>query len=157
MKLVSPRRFNPEQRVQNPRALPYLLITPILLISFGLVLYPIVQDIYISTTDKTLGDEIGKKVNFVGLKNYESLLGNEAFLNSLKVTLLYAIIFVVLSVGAGLLTAILVNKRFRGRGGIRALMTAPWAFPFIWWGWSSARRIETLWGSMWKWFNKGKA
>lgn len=131
MKLVSPRRFNPEQRIQNPRALPYLLITPILLISFGLVLYPIVQDIYISTTDKTLGDEIGKKVNFVGLKNYESLIGNEAFINSLKVTLLYAIMFVFLSVGAGLLTAILVNKRFRGRGGIRALMTAPWAFPDI--------------------------
>ena len=131
MKLASPRRFSPDQRARNPRALPYLLIAPILVISFGLVLYPIVQDIYISTTDKTLGDEIGKKVNFVGLKNYEALLGNEAFINSLKVTLLYALLFVCLSVGAGLLTALLVNKRFRGRGGIRALMTAPWAFPDI--------------------------
>ena len=129
--LVTPRRFSIESKVKSPRALPYILIAPILLISFGLVLYPIVQDIYISTTDKTLGDEIGKKVNFVGLKNYEALLGNEAFINSLKVTLLYALLFVVLSVGAGLLTALLVNKKFRGRGGIRALMTAPWAFPDI--------------------------
>jgi multiple sugar transport system permease protein len=130
-KFVTPRRFPIDNKVRNPRTLPYLLILPILVISFGLVLYPIVQDIYISTTDKTLGDEIGKKVNNVGLKNYEALLSNEAFINSLKVTLLYALLFVCLSVGAGLLTALLVNKRFRGRGGIRALMTAPWAFPDI--------------------------
>lgn len=132
MKLASPRRFKPNEKSgRSYKSLPYILIAPTLLISFGLVLYPIIQDIYISTTDKTLGDEIGKEVKFVGFKNYQSLIHNEAFLNSLKVTLLYAVLFVCLSVGAGLVTALLVNKKFRGRGGIRALMTAPWAFPDI--------------------------
>jgi hypothetical protein len=34
------------------------------------------------------------------------------------------------------------------------LYRLPWAFPFTWWGWSSARWSETLWGSMWKRFFK---
>lgn len=129
-KFVTPRRASAPARRRRP-LLPYALITPILLFSFGLVLYPIVQDIYISMTDKKLGDELGKKVNFVGLQNYSGLIHNDNFKNSLRVTLIYAVLFVVLSVGAGLVTALLVNKKFRGRGGVRALMTAPWAFPDI--------------------------
>ena len=129
-KLVTPRR-TPRQETKNRNFLPYVLILPILLFSFGLVLYPIVQDVYISLTDKKLGDEMGAKVNFVGLQNYSGLIHNDNFRNSLRVTLIYAVLFVILSVGAGLVTALLVNKKFRGRGGIRALMTAPWAFPDI--------------------------
>ena len=129
-KLVTPRR-TPRHETKNRNFLPYALILPILLFSFGLVLYPIVQDVYISLTDKKLGDEMGAKVNFVGLQNYSGLIHNDNFRNSLRVTLIYAVLFVILSVGAGLVTALLVNKKFRGRGGIRALMTAPWAFPDI--------------------------
>ena len=129
-KFVTPRRTS---IVENQRRsfLPYFLIAPILVFSFGLVLYPITQDVYISLTDKKLGDEIGKKVSFVGLDNYSGLWANENFRNSLRVTLIYAVLFVVLSVGAGLVTALLVNKKFKGRGAVRALMTAPWAFPDI--------------------------
>ena len=129
-KFVSPRRTS---IVENQRRsfLPYFLVAPILVFSFGLVLYPITQDVYISLTDKKLGDEIGKKVSFVGLQNYSGLFSNENFRNSLRVTLIYAVLFVLLSVGAGLVTALLVNRKFKGRGAIRALMTAPWAFPDI--------------------------
>lgn len=129
-KFVTPRRTEITSG-RRRTSLPYFLVAPILLFSFGLVLYPIVQDVYISLTDKKLGDEIGKKVNFVGLQNYSGLLQNENFRNSLRVTIIYAVLFVILSVGAGLVTALLVNKKFRGRGAVRALMTAPWAFPDI--------------------------
>lgn len=96
-----------------------------------LVVYPISQAIWTSLTDKTLGAAVDEKINFVGLRNYNSLLHSPTFLASLRITTTYALLNVVFSVGAGLLTAILVNKKFRGRGGIRALMTAPWAFPDI--------------------------
>lgn len=129
-KFVTPRRTSITES-QKRSVLPYFLVAPILLFSFGLVLYPITQDVYISLTDKKLGDEIGKEVSFVGLDNYAGLWANENFRNSLRVTLIYAVLFVVLSVGAGLVTALLVNKKFKGRGAIRALMTAPWAFPDI--------------------------
>lgn len=111
--------------------LPYLLILPIMLLTLYLVAYPIIQDIYISMTDKTLGAEAGKKIAFIGLKNYQTLMHNSTFFNSLKITSLYAIMNVFFSVSAGLITALLVNRKFRGRGGVRALLTAPWAFPDI--------------------------
>jgi len=129
-KFVTPRRTSIVENQRKSR-LPYFLVAPILVFSFGLVLYPITQDVYISLTDKKLGDEIGKKVSFVGLHNYAGLWANENFRNSLRVTLIYAVLFVLLSVGAGLVTALLVNKKFKGRGAVRALMTAPWAFPDI--------------------------
>jgi multiple sugar transport system permease protein len=96
-----------------------------------LVVYPITQAVWTSLTDKTLGAAADKKINFVGLHNYNALLHSTNFLASLRITITYAFLNVVFSVGAGLLTAILVNKKFRGRSGIRALMTAPWAFPDI--------------------------
>ncbi len=111
--------------------LPYLLTLPIILLVALLVVYPISQAIWTSLTDKTLGAAVDEKINFVGLRNYNSLLHSPTFLASLRITTTYALLNVVFSVGAGLLTAILVNKKFRGRGGIRALMTAPWAFPDI--------------------------
>ena len=111
--------------------LPYLLTLPIILLVALLVVYPISQAIWTSLTDKTLGAAVDEKINFVGLRNYNSLLHSPTFLASLRITTTYALLNVIFSVGAGLLTAILVNKKFRGRGGIRALMTAPWAFPDI--------------------------
>ncbi len=111
--------------------LPYLLTLPIILLVVMLVVYPISQAIWTSLTDKTLGAAVGEKINFVGLRNYNSLLHSSTFLASLRITTTYALLNVIFSVGAGLLTAILVNKKFKGRGGIRALMTAPWAFPDI--------------------------
>ena len=116
---------------KHSKKLPYFLIFPIIVVVVLLVVYPITQAIYTSLTDKTLGAEAGAKVNFVGVRNYAALLQSHEFLSSLRVTVLYAIFNVIFSVGAGLLTALLVNKRFRGRGGVRALLTAPWAFPDI--------------------------
>ncbi len=39
-----------------------------------------------SLTDKTLGNAVGTKVNFVGLKNYEGLVHNSAYLASVRLT-----------------------------------------------------------------------
>ena len=116
---------------KNSKKLPYLLITPILIVILLLIIYPITQAIYTSLTDKTLGAKAGAVVHLVWGKNYSELLHSVQFLASLKITVLYAICNTVFSVGAGLATAMLVNKRFRGRGGVRALLTAPWAFPDI--------------------------
>jgi multiple sugar transport system permease protein len=124
MKLRASSRFSHSK-------LPYLLVFPIMVLVTLLVVYPITQAIWTSLTDKTLGAAADKKINFVGLHNYNALLHSTTFLASLRITTTYAFLNVVFSVGAGLLTAILVNKKFRGRGGIRALMTAPWAFPDI--------------------------
>lgn len=130
-KFVSPRTTFKPSTIGGSKKLPYVLIIPITFLTALLVVYPISQGIYISLTDKTLGAAVDQKVSFVGLSNYINLLKNSDFLASIRTTVSYAFLNVVFSVGAGLLTALLVNKRFRGRGGVRALLTAPWAFPDI--------------------------
>ena len=130
-KFVSPRTTFKPSSIGGSKKLPYVLIIPITILTALLVVYPISQGIYISLTDKTLGAAVDQKVSFVGLSNYIILIQSSDFLASIRTTVSYAFLNVVFSVGAGLLTALLVNKRFRGRGGVRALLTAPWAFPDI--------------------------
>ena len=130
-KFVSPRTTFNSTRIGSSKNLPYVLIIPIAILTAFLVVYPISQGIYLSLTDKTLGAAVDQKVSFVGLANYINLIQNSAFLASIRITVSYATLNVIFSVGAGLLTALLVNKRFKGRGGVRALLTAPWAFPDI--------------------------
>ena len=130
-KFVSPRTTFKSTRIGSSKNLPYVLIIPIAILTAFLVVYPISQGIYLSLTDKTLGAAVDQKVSFIGLTNYINLIHNSAFLASIRITVSYATLNVIFSVGAGLLTALLVNKRFKGRGGVRALLTAPWAFPDI--------------------------
>ena len=109
---VSPRTTFNSTRIGSSKKLPYVLIIPIAILTAFLVVYPISQGIYLSLTDKTLGAAVDQKVSFVGLANYINLIQNSAFLASIRITVSYATLNVIFSVGAGLLTALLVNKRF---------------------------------------------
>ncbi|MGZ9585548.1 carbohydrate ABC transporter permease [Paenibacillus marinisediminis] len=68
--------------------------------------YPLVYSFYISLTNWNMTRPVKK---FVGLNNYEWLLTNEDFYNSLKVTFIYTGLDVTLTLGFGLLLALLFN------------------------------------------------
>ncbi|MCA9324864.1 sugar ABC transporter permease, partial [Candidatus Saccharibacteria bacterium] len=113
--------------VRNRRDfLPYMLALPIILYETIFILVPIVQQFGSSFTSDVLG--IGT-VKWVGLANYDRMLHDKNFWNSMRVTFMFMGATVVLSVGIGLLSALLMNQRFRGRSVARAVMTLPWAFP----------------------------
>jgi multiple sugar transport system permease protein len=105
-----------------------LIVAPIALYEVIFILAPIASGIVMSFQDVRLGSSSGQ---FVGLAQYERLVADPNFINSLGVTLAYSLSVVVLAVGMGLGTALLVNRPFRGRGAVRGLMTTPWAFPEI--------------------------
>lgn len=106
--------------------LPYLLALPIVLYELVFILIPIVQQVFSSFTSDIIG--IGT-VRWVGFENYERLFADRNFWNSLRVTLIFMGGTVIVAVGSGLLSALLLNQRFRGRSVARAVMTLPWAFP----------------------------
>ncbi|MFS0892700.1 carbohydrate ABC transporter permease [Microbacterium sp. 179-I 3D3 NHS] len=105
-----------------------LIVAPIAIYETVFVIAPIVQGALMSFQDIRLGASSGE---FVGFAQYERLVSDPNFFNSLGVTLVFALSVVVFAVGMGLGTALLVNRPFRGRGAVRGLMTAPWAFPEI--------------------------
>ena len=90
----------------------------------GLCLFtalPMVAAVYISMTD---WDIVGN-ADFIGLKNYITLFQTEEFINSLWVTIRYAVIAVPLIIATSLTIAVLVSKNNKGTGVFRVIYYMP--------------------------------
>lgn len=108
--------------------LPYAMALPIILYEGLFVFLPILQEILSSFTSDIIG---GGPVKWVGLSNFQRLFKDATFWRSMSVTLVYLLCVVIVSVGAGLFSALLLNQRFRGRSLVRGVITLPWAFPDV--------------------------
>lgn len=120
-----PRRRSP----LGSRWTPYLLLAPAGLFILTFQAVPLLQEVYLSFTRTTLLNPT--RSEWVGLENYIAIFGDDEFHRTLWTTVVYVIVCVVGAVGSGLLVALLLNGRFRGRGVARALITVPWAAPGI--------------------------
>lgn len=103
-----------------------LLLLPLIFLLFFLNGYPIVYSFWLSLTNYDISKGTS---DFIGFLNYYNLfLKDPYFLNSLRVTLRFAIEATILSTILGLGIALLLNENFKGRGFMRALVLLPWAF-----------------------------
>ncbi len=68
---------------------------------------------------------------FVGLGNYAELVEDPIFWHSVRVTVLFTLGNLLGSFGLGLVTALLLHERFRGRAVARAVLLLPWAMPQV--------------------------
>jgi ABC-type sugar transport system permease subunit len=113
-----------------------LLAIPATVIALALVAVPSAQTVLYSLQRVSFNGPS----TFVGLDNYARVLAAPEFQNSLRITTLYALGFVIISTGLGLGFALLLHQQFRGRTIARTLLIIPWAAPWL------------LVGIMWKWF-----
>jgi multiple sugar transport system permease protein len=97
---------------------------------------PIVGAFYISFHDWT---GIGAR-EFSGLDNYETLIGDQAFLHSLKITAIYTFSFVPLLFVLSLALALLVNQGLAVTGLLRSAFFAPFMVSLV--------VASVLWGFM---------
>jgi len=67
----------------------------------------------------------GPRWKFTGLRNFQLLLENSIFRQSLKITLVFVFFTVVLQIGTGLLFALILNQNIRGRNFFRSLFFLP--------------------------------
>jgi multiple sugar transport system permease protein len=112
---------------QREAAFGRVLILPALIIILGLIIYPIVFNIYLSFFDVSLQRE-----NIaVGLKNYGDVISDPGFWNSLWVTIVYVVLSTIGTTLMGLLVALLMNKEFPLRGLVRSLILLPYVAPVI--------------------------
>ena len=110
-------------------AFAYILILPTALYLLVFQLYPLVESLRLSLTDYNL---LMPETNFVGLKNYIFLLTqDERFwpivINSFK----WIGISLVFQLGIGLAAALILNRKFAGRGLWRGLTMVPWVIPVV--------------------------
>lgn len=106
--------------------LGWLLVTPALLVVLGMVGYPFIEAIRISFTNKMIGRGPGK---WVGLANYEYILGWPDFSEMVIRTLLFTVAAVLLKTLVGLILATALNQEFPGRNILRGVFMLPWILP----------------------------
>jgi multiple sugar transport system permease protein len=128
--LIAPRIANyPLLRRRNisksPAFLAYLLILPEALLLLGLVAYPFFYAIFVSFSDRVVGN-VGK---WVGLTNFRYLYGSQSFRSAVWNTVVLVVVTDVVKLCMGLGLALLVNQKLPGRSLFRSLLILPWAMP----------------------------
>jgi len=107
---------------------PYLFISPfyILFLIFGV--YPVLFSLYLSFTEwKGLGP-----IKFVGLKNFEVLLKDKVFWQSMTNGIILFFLYVPLMTFMALLLAVILNsKRLRGFRFFRTLIFIPYIMNIV--------------------------
>ena len=106
-----------------------LLILPSILLICAVIIYPICYNIYLSFHKVSLNPM--RPSTFVGLANYAKLFADSDFIRALLTTVIYVTITVVGSTLVGLLTALLLNREFKGRKVARSLIILSYVAPVI--------------------------
>lgn len=110
----------------------YLFVLPLVIVILVFLVFPICKAALMSVQYWYMPNVTLEKGNyFVGLDNFVSVLNDSHFVNSVEVTLIYMVVTVVARFLLGLGAALLLNKKFAGRGLARALIIIPWAVPEV--------------------------
>lgn len=86
------------------------------------LIFPILLGIYYSLMD---WNGISPHYDFVGLKNYQSLLTDKKFRAALVFNMRYTVMLVIGIVVISVILALLLNRQFKGRGFFRTLYFLP--------------------------------
>jgi multiple sugar transport system permease protein len=120
----APSRHHMWQRIS-----PYIYVGPAVIYLVIFMIIQVVQGVQLSFTKTPLVKPDGG--TNVGFDNYSRLLGSSQFYNSLGATLLYTAATVIFAVAIGAGSALLLNRAFKGRTLVRAIITFPWAVPTV--------------------------
>lgn len=127
----------------------YFFLAPTFIAMLFLHLVPVAQGIYMSFLDLnqfTMGKYL--MAPFIWFENYYEVLFNPVspirigLFEAVRNTILYTILVTFGTLWVGLIVALMVNRRFRGRGLVRTLFLFPWIVPTYVTG--------LLWGFMWQ-------
>ncbi|WP_405057411.1 sugar ABC transporter permease [Kribbella sp. NBC_01505] len=118
-----------ERRPLGDTGKAWALNAPAITVIALLVAYPIGYSFYVSLQRNNLKRPRAKR--FIGLDNYKALFSDDAFLSALKVSGLFVLVVLGLTVVLALILALVLNERFRGRGLLLSLALLPWAMPGV--------------------------
>ena len=110
-------------------ASPYLLILPSVILMSVIILVPLVRGILMSFNEVDIINQ--GKMQFVGLKNYITLLDDPVFSTALRNTMVWTLGVVFFQYVIGLSVALLLNEPIPLRGMFRGLVLVPWVVPSV--------------------------
>ena len=114
-----------EKRVVfNNKILPYLLVTPQIIITLVFFIWPAFMALYQSVLQE---DAFGLKRVFVGLENFEYIFTDPIYLNSIKVTMIFSFSVAAIAMSTALLLAVMADRAIRGATTYKTFIIWPYA------------------------------
>lgn len=108
-------------RFRLARLTPLWMLLPSLAVLLVIQVYPTLYSIYLS-----LNRIRSSQVTWVGLRNYERLLSDSRFTDSLVVSLKFVGIYVIVTLALSMLIALLLNQRAKFNSVYLVLLFVPW-------------------------------
>ena len=114
---------------QNTSRTAALLIAPSLAVMAAIILYPLLNAVWLSFFNYQL-----TKPNLMGfsfLENYQTMMGDSQFWEAFRITVQFTVITVAVSLVLGLIMALAVDQLPKRMAGIRGIFMVPWVIPGI--------------------------
>lgn len=118
-----------------------LLVLPGFAIFIAIILYPFINSVLMSFTDKSM---VSSTTNFVGIANYIEIVTGPYFLDLIKNTLIFVLFSTIIPFVFGFIWAIVLNQQFRGSEFLRGMTLVNWIIP------------GTCIGFLWMWIFNGE-
>ncbi|MEP0521047.1 MAG: sugar ABC transporter permease [Hyphomicrobiales bacterium] len=97
----------------SDRAIAWLFVAPTIIILLAINIFPLIWTIYLSFTNYAV-NRPNREVKYIGLRNYERILGDADTWATMQATAHFLIWTIVLQVLIGFTLAYLINKKFKG-------------------------------------------
>ncbi|MFQ5934633.1 MAG: carbohydrate ABC transporter permease, partial [Dehalococcoidia bacterium] len=120
------RRSRVSRFLDNETLLGRLMISPAIVYIALVVGFPFFLALYYSLSDITVGSQSS---DFVGLKNFASVIGSPQFRTALKNTFIFTFVSQALVLVLAKVLALALLKDFPGKWVVRLLILLPWVAP----------------------------
>ncbi len=108
----------------SDRGIAWLFIAPTVALLLAINIFPLIWTVYLSFTNYR-SNRPGTEIEWIGLRNYERVLGSEDIWGYLQVTAHFVVWTMLLQVVLGLGLALLINRNFRSAGFWTTLILIP--------------------------------
>jgi multiple sugar transport system permease protein len=123
------KRKAPSTRMGS--ATPYFYLLPSTVFLMAIMGYPILYSIFMSFEKFNLATLVSRKMEFIGLQNYQAVLANPQFMTALAHSLKFTIVSIIFQFLIGLGLAILFSKAFPFSNTMRGLLLSGWQIPSV--------------------------
>jgi multiple sugar transport system permease protein len=121
----------------SPRRFIFFSLLPTLVLMLVFTYYPFLSGIVMAFQNYQLFDLTN--VHFIGLDNFKNIFNDPKFIHASVNSIYWVFISLILQFTIGLTVALMLSKRFRGRGIFQGFVFYPWALSGF------------LIGLIWKW------
>jgi multiple sugar transport system permease protein len=127
------RRRARDTRARRDSRAGVALVSPTVIVVLVMVVLPVLWALILSFQRIRLLQI--RRLDILGgeytLRNYDLLINSQGFLDAVRHTLMYSVFGTLGAIVLGLVAALLVREKFRGRALVRGVLLLPWVAPVV--------------------------